>query len=97
MSRAFVNEDGAGPDPSLQYRLPPRDDPGFDRAAALALLRGANEGDSGAAEIATGYIFGEPQLVPLVRQLLEEARVSGNDRQEQLAERFLRRAGAVVE
>jgi hypothetical protein len=94
MSRAFVNEDGPGPDPSLRFRLPPRDGPGFDAAAARALLQGADEGDSTAAEVATGYIFGEPLLVPYVLQLLEEARLSGNDRQEQLAERFLRHAGA---
>ena len=50
-----------------------------------------------AAEAATGYIFGEMRLVPYVRQLREEARLSGDDRQEQLAERFLRRAGVAVE
>ena len=85
MSRAFVNEDGAGPDPE------------YDAACARALLLGANDGDSAGAEAATGYIFGEPKLLPWVRQILREARLSGNDRQEQLAERFLRRAGAPVE
>lgn len=93
MSRAFVNEDGPGPDPRLRYRLPKPDHPGFDAAAARALLQGANDGDTDAAELATGYIFGEPRLVPHVRLLLEEARMSGNDRQEQLAKRFLHRAG----
>ena len=96
MSRAFVNEEGPGPDPSLRFRLPPPDDPGYSEAAARALLQGANDGDSDAAEAATGYIFGDPRLVPYVRQLLAEARLSGSDRQEQLAERFLRRAGLGV-
>jgi hypothetical protein len=97
MSRAFVNEDGGVPDPRHRYPLPSRDDPGFDEAAARALLQGANEGDSDTAEAATGYRFGEPKLVPWIRQLLERARATGNDRQEQLAERFLRRAGVEVD
>ena len=38
MSRAFVNEDAGGwGDPSRRFLLPPRDDPGFDAAAAEAL------------------------------------------------------------
>lgn len=93
MSRAFVSEDGPSPDPRHQYPLPPPDDPGYDEAAARALLKGANEGDSETAEIATGYRFGEPKLIPWVTRLLEDAREAGNERQEQLAERFLRRAG----
>lgn len=97
MSRAFVNEDGNTPDPRARYPLPPRDDPGYELAAARALLRGANEGDSETAEAATGYIFGEPTLVPQVRQLLAEARQAGNERMEVLAARFLRRAGVAVE
>ena len=94
MSRAFVNED-AGPDPAGRYRLPKPDDPGYDEAAARALLQGANEGDSFSAEQATGYRFGEPKLVPHVRLILERAVAEGNDRIEQLAERFLRRARAI--
>jgi hypothetical protein len=39
MSRAFVNEDAGGPEP--RYRLPKRDDPGYDEAAAWALIEGA--------------------------------------------------------
>jgi len=96
MSRAFVNEEGPVPDPRQRFPLPSRDDPGFDEAAARALLKGANEGDSDGAELATGYRFGEPKLVPWIRRLLEDARESGNERQEQLAERFLRRAGVEV-
>ena len=97
MSRAFVNEDSGGPDPRHRFPLPPRDDPGFDDAAARALIQGAHEGDSAAAEEATGYRFGEPALVPYVRGILERARQDGNDRLEQLAERFLRKAGVEVD
>ena len=97
MSRAFVNEDGPTLDPRLKYPMPGRDDPGYDEAAARALLKGADEGDSDTAEIATGYRFGDPRLVPWIRRLLLDAREAGNERQEQLAERFLRRAGVEVE
>lgn len=96
MSRAFVSEEGSTPDPRQKYPLPDRDDPGYDEAAARVLLKGANEGDSDSAEIATGYRFGEPKLIPWVIRLLEDARKAGNERQEQLAERFLRRAGAAI-
>lgn len=94
MSRAFVSEDREGPDPRHRFPLPPRDDPGFALAAARVLLQGAHEGDSAAAEEATGHLFGDPALVPEVRELLREAEGSGHDRMAQLAERFLRRAGA---
>jgi hypothetical protein len=97
MSRAFVNEDQGGPEPRHRFPLPPREDPGFDDAAARALLQGAHQGDSAAAEEATGYQFGEPKLVPYVRGILEQARKDRNDRLEQLAERFLRKAGVEVE
>ena len=97
MSRAFINEDSGGPDPRHRFPLPPRDDPGYDEAAARALLQGAHEGDSASAEEATGYRFGEPALVPHVRAMLERARKDKNDRLEQLAERFLARAGVEVE
>jgi hypothetical protein len=92
MSRAFINED-AGGEPLGQYGLPPRDDPGFPLAAARALLRGADAGDTPGAEAATGYYFGDPALRIQVEQLLAEARETGHERLEQLAERFLRRAG----
>jgi hypothetical protein len=90
MSRAFVNEDAGGEAP--RYALPPREDPGYDAAAARALLKGADQGDSASAEAATGYVFGEPKLRPQVEQVLNEARATGDERLEQLAERFLRRA-----
>ena len=93
MSRAFVNED-AGGEPLGRYLLPAPDDPGFALAAARALLRGADLGDTPGAEAATGYYFGDPSLRPQVEQLLGEAREVGDERLEQLAERFLRRAEA---
>ena len=97
MSRAFVNEDQGGPDPRHRFPLPPVDDPTYDAAAARALIQGAHEGDSASAEEATGYVFGEAKLVPHVRVILARAREEGNDRLEQLAERFLRRAGIDVD
>src|ERR671921_1594117 len=89
MSRAFINEDaGAGDAP--RFPLPAAGDPSFDLAAARALLQGADLGDTASAESATGYYWGEPKLRPLVERILEEAREDGNERLEQLAERFLR-------
>jgi hypothetical protein len=88
VSRAFVNEDAEGPRPS--YNLPRRDDPGYDAAAARALLQGANVGDSYSAELATGYRWGEPTLRPHVERILAEAIAQGDERVQQLAERFLR-------
>ena len=91
MSRAFTKEDsGSWGDPSKRYALPPRDDPGFDAAAAEVLLEAARTGDTGSAEMATGYYWGEPGLRPHVERMLERARAEGDDRLEQLAERFLR-------
>ena len=89
MSRAFVNEAaGAAPE---RYPLPPPEDPGYPLAAARARLRGADQGDTPGAEAATGFYFGDPALRGQVEQILGEARESGNERLEQLAERFLRR------
>jgi hypothetical protein len=91
MSRAFVNEDAGGGDAPGKYPLPDRGDPGFALAAARVLLRGADAGDTVGAEAATGYYWGDPALEREVSQLLAEAREEGNERTEQLAERFLRR------
>ena len=88
MSRAFIKEDAGGPE--RRYSLPPRTDPGYDAAAALALIEGANVGDSYGAELATGYRWGEPKLRPYVERILADARTASNERLEQLAERFLR-------
>lgn len=93
MSRAFVNEDAAQ-EPEPRYALPDRDSPHFDSAAAWALLEGADAGDSRSAERATGCRFGEPRLVPYVREILNEARDRDEDRLARLAERFIRMAGA---
>ena len=91
MSRAFVNEDaGHWGNPGKRFNLPERDDPGFDRAAAEAMLEAAREGDAGSAEMATGYYWGEEKLKPYVREILERVRDSGDERLIQLAERFLR-------
>lgn len=90
MSRAFVNEDAGGEAP--RYPLPDRSDPGYARAAARALLRGADQGDTPGAEAASGYYWGDPALRGEVEGILIEAREDGDERLEQLAERFLRHA-----
>lgn len=91
MSRAFVNEDAGGDDRARHYAtLPPCDDPAYDAAAARALLAAARAGETGAGEQATGYYWGEPRLHVHVRAILDEARRAGDDRLEQLAERFLK-------
>jgi hypothetical protein len=90
MSRAFVNEDAGGAVPRRDYHLPDRDDPGFDAAAARALLEAARVGEAESAEEATGYRWGEPRLAPYVRAILTEAEAASDDRLEQVARRFLR-------
>jgi hypothetical protein len=90
MSRAFVNEDAGSGGPRRDFHLPPRDDPDFDAAAASALLEAARDGDTAAAEDATGYRWGEPRLADHVRRMLRDAEQSGDERLEQVARRFLR-------
>jgi hypothetical protein len=90
MSRAFVDEDAGGDAAAGSYTLPERTDPSYARAAARALLRGADQGDTAGAEVATGYYWGDPALVPQVERILAEAREDEDERLEQLAERFLR-------
>jgi hypothetical protein len=90
MSRAFVKEDDHEREP--EYRLPSPDSPYYAEAAAWALIQGADEGDSRAAERATGYRWGEAELVPSVEKILREAEEEGQDRVAQLARRFLRAA-----
>jgi hypothetical protein len=89
MSRAFVNEDST-PGPRRQYALPPRDAADYDAVAASTLLEAAREGATGDAEEATGYRWGEPRLFAHVKRILERARRDGDERLEQLAERFLK-------
>ncbi|HVD59271.1 MAG TPA: hypothetical protein VNC11_00240 [Gemmatimonadaceae bacterium] len=91
MSRAFVsdNADQWG-DPSRRFTLPDRDDPAFDEAAAEALLEAARDGQTGSAEMATGYYWGEARLKPHVERILTRAKEQRDDRLIQLAERFLK-------
>jgi hypothetical protein len=90
MSRAFVNEDAGGGAPRRGYGLPPRDDPGYDAAAAAAQLEAARDGETESAESATGYYWGEPRLREHVQRILARARAAGDERLIQLAERWLR-------
>ena len=90
MSRAFVNEDAGSGGPKRHYALPPRDDPGYDAAAAAALLEAARDGETPSAEEATGYYWGEKRLHPHVRRILARAESDGDERLAQLAARFLR-------
>lgn len=94
MSRAFVKEDSDGAAP--RYQLPPRDDPGYPLAAARALLKGANQGDTASAEEATGIPWGDPRLVEEIRRVLGEATDRNEDRMITLAARYLRAAGLDV-
>jgi hypothetical protein len=90
VSRAFVNEDAGSGRPRSHVSLPPRDDPDYDGAAAEALLEGARAGDTGNAEDATGYYWGERRLRPHVERILSRAEAAGDERLAQLAQRFLR-------
>jgi hypothetical protein len=89
VSRAFVNEDAGGFAPRKGYGLPPRTDPGYDEAAARALLSAAIERETEAAETATGYYWGEPKLRPIVARIMEEATRAGDEELARAARRFL--------
>lgn len=95
MSRAFVNEDAG--EPPRRFALPPVDDPGYDAAAAFAMLEAARDGDTKSAEEATGYRWGADRLRPHVERMLEQER--GRPLTEQdtrlitVAKRFLRASG----
>lgn len=90
MSRAFVKEDAGWGNPGRRFNLPDRDDAGFDAAAAAALLDAAREGDTGSAEMATGYYWGEKKLHAHVEMIRARAEADGDDRLAQLAQRFLK-------
>lgn len=90
MSRAFLRDDAEGEMPRRHYDLPDREDPGYDRAAARALLQAARVNETQLAERATGYYWGEPRLHPYVEEMLAAAELAQDDRLEQLARRFLR-------
>lgn len=91
MSRAFVTENAdQWGDPSKRFSLPPRDDPTYDAVAADILLEAARDGSTGSAEAATGYYWGEARLRPHVEAIRARAQREGDDRLEQLADRFLK-------
>jgi hypothetical protein len=90
MSRAFVNEDSSSRPSGRRFMLPSRTDPTFDAAAARVILDAARDGDTGAAEEATGYYWGEPLLRSHVVRILATARSEHDERLVQLAERWLR-------
>ena len=92
MSRAFVKEDRDDPPP--QYSLPEPGSPYFDEACALALVAGADQGDTRSAELATGCRWGEPRLAPHVRVILDRAEAEDQYRVAQLCRRFLRAVDA---
>jgi hypothetical protein len=93
MSRAFVKED-SGDAPRRRFALPDPWDPGYNAAAAVALLDAARDGETQEAEAATGYRWGEPSLHPHVRRLLDQELARPLPEQDarfiQLAKRFLR-------
>ena len=91
MSRAFVKEDGEGYVPPGRFGLPPRDDPSFDAEAARALIEAAHAADTGSAESATGYRWGEPRLQPHVRRILRRAEAVPEDEQDRRLIRVARR------
>ena len=90
MSRAFLRDDAEGEMPRRHYDLPERDDPGYERAAARALLEAARVNETQLAERATGFYWGEPRLRPHVERILADAERSQGERLEQVARRFLR-------
>jgi hypothetical protein len=90
MSRAFLRDDAEGEMPRRHYDLPDRDDPGYDRAAARALLEAARVNETQLAERATGFYWGEPRLRPYVEEMRAEAARAQDERLEQVARRFLR-------
>jgi len=92
VSRAFAPKDDPPDPPPATYSLPDRDDPGYEIAAAAALLHGARVGDTATAEEATGYRWGDPRLLPHVERLLRRAIADGDDRLEQVAERYMRKS-----
>ncbi len=85
-----MNEDADGRSPGRSLvPLPKRDDPEYDGAAAEALLEGARAGETGMAEDATGYRWGEPRLRSHVERIQARANADGDERLVQLTERFL--------
>jgi hypothetical protein len=71
------------------FALPDRADAGYAAASAVALLEGARTANIASAEEATGYQWGDPSLLLHVEGILADARRKGDDRLEQVAERYL--------
>jgi hypothetical protein len=96
MSRAFVNEDATGPEDRPRFTLPDPADPGYDGAAALALLEGAREGFTREAEEATGYRWGDRALVAHVERLIDQEMARPAEERDrrllQVGRRYLRAA-----
>lgn len=90
MSRAFVNEDAGTGGPRRRFELPPRDDPGFQAAAAEILLRASLDGETASAEDATGYYWGADALRAEVERLRERGRRDNDEELVRAAERYLR-------
>lgn len=94
MSRAFVKEDGDDAKPRVHFGLPPRRDPGFNAAAALALIEAARDGYTELAEEETGYKWGDPALHEHVQRLIAKEEQRPAEEQDrrfiQVARRFLR-------
>ena len=92
MSRAFVKDDD-GYVPPGRFALPAPGDPGFDAAAARALLEAARDANTASGEAATGYTWGEPRLKRHVRRILAEAETLPEEEQDRrfirVARRFL--------
>jgi hypothetical protein len=91
MSRAFVNED-ATHEPEPTFPLPDRESEHYPAAAARALIEGANAGHTLAAENATGFSWGAPELVEHVEAILAEALKLDDARMARLARRYLKAA-----
>ncbi len=93
MSRAFVKEDAGDHVPPGRFGLPARWDPGFEAAAARALIEAARDANTPSAEAATGYRWGEPRLGRHVKRLLAEAEALPEEEQDlryiRVAKRFL--------
>ena len=90
MSRAFVKDDAESwGDPSRRIALPDRNDPGYDEAAAQAMLEAARDGQTGSAEMATGYYWGEGRLKPHVERILARALDAGYEGLALRAELFM--------
>ncbi len=94
MSRAFVKDDAEEYRPPRRFTLPDQDDPGYDAAAAAALIEAARDGVTADAEHATGYRWGDRALRPHVQHLLEAEESRPDDERDrrliQVARRFLR-------